>query len=1113
MRICLAPARVLKPRLWVGVFGLSAALLSAQQPGGGQPPAVSGPPGSVPAILPPPADTIGSLPMLTPSVVEQVQAQIAEGKIGAPEGFDLGIYATPPVVYSSVAVAAAPDGTTYVGLDGNLSISQFSKLGRIVRLRDLNGDGVADEAKAFVPDIDSVRGLVWNHDHLIVMHTPYISAFYDRDGDGVAEERKTLITGVGRPVVEIRDDHGQNGLEAGIDGWIYLALGDQGIKDAVGSDGRRLQVHGGGIVRFRPDGSGLEAWATGTRNNYGLAVGPLLDMFARDNTNDGGGWNVRMHYFSGFTDHGYPQRFINFQQEIIQPLADYPGGSGTGGMWLDEPAIPAEWNNIPVTVDWGQGAAYRHQVTPNGATFKISNDPFLKAPYAADVDVDAHGVMYFVTTRNAGFRWVNPERHGLMLRVAPKGLQRSPLPDFERASPAELVRLHESPSSRLRLEAQRAILRRGSASAAEAGPQLEAIIRDSSKDLRHRVAALFTYKQLLGSRANPTIGRLLADSTISAWALRALGDDLAQGAGAPIELVVGTLGSADPRVRKEALITLARLGAVQHAGRIAPLMADGDPVVAHTAMQALKIMQASDVVLAVLGAEDVSPAMRGGALAVAGTFHETRTVDGLLSLIERETSPQRRAELVGAVARLSARETEWDGEWWSTRPDTSGPYFKPTAWAETEKITAVLNRVLDRADAEETIALGVQFQRMGFSVGAAVAKFLAYADQEPALVPQIVNHFATADVVPAEAVPVLVKVAQTEEIPAAQRSRAVAALVKTDRVEAWDAALATLHSLQMAGAPPPPPAPGAPANPPGGNQAAQRRNAARALADQTRTRVLESPYLDGMAPRLIERAAALDDPEAVSADALLLKLAARRIGDSDVSGAAAQALDAGWTGDPKRRVQIIKAAALIRDTSRALQIADASTESDATVAEAAKAAVQQIGIKADEIRAEAALPRVGSMEMDALLETIAATKGDIARGRQIAVNVGCAACHTFTASESPKGPYLGAIGGIMRRRELAEAILDPGRTISQGFATNSFTLKNGDSLVGFVVREAGDTLTIRDIAAKERRIALSDIAEREHLDISLMPAGLVSDLSLPEFASLLDYLESLSATH
>jgi hypothetical protein len=55
-------------------------------------------------------------------------------------------------------------------------------------------------------------------------------------------------------------------------------------------------------------------------------------------------------------------------------LADYGGGSGCAGLWLDEPGIPAKWNAAPLTVDWGREAVYRHALKPKGATFEAYLD-------------------------------------------------------------------------------------------------------------------------------------------------------------------------------------------------------------------------------------------------------------------------------------------------------------------------------------------------------------------------------------------------------------------------------------------------------------------------------------------------------------------------------------------------------------------------------------------------------------------------------------------------------------------------------------------------------------------------------------------------------------------
>ena len=87
----------------------------------------------------------------------------------------------------------------------------------------------------------------------------------------------------------------------------------------------------------------------------------------------------------------------------------------------------------------------------------------------------------------------------------------------------------------------------------------------------------------------------------------------------------------------------------------------------------------------------------------------------------------------------------------------------------------------------------------------------------------------------------------------------------------------------------------------------------------------------------------------------------------------------------------------------------------------------------------------------------------------------------------------------------------PNKTLAQGFVANHFELKDGSEVDGFVVREAADAVTLRTIAAVEQVVQVSQIVRREKQERSLMPEGLVSGLTLVEFASLLDYLEALSA--
>jgi putative heme-binding domain-containing protein len=115
-----------------------------------------------------------------------------------------------------------------------------------------------------------------------------------------------------------------------------------------------------------------------------------------------------------------------------------------------------------------------------------------------------------------------------------------------------------------------------------------------------------------------------------------------------------------------------------------------------------------------------------------------------------------------------------------------------------------------------------------------------------------------------------------------------------------------------------------------------------------------------------------------------------------------------------------------------------------------------------------------------------------------------------SAGEALRGPFLGNIATIYKRDELARAILVPNNTIAQGFGTHHFELKDGTEVDGFVVQEAADKVTVRNVAAQELQFKTDEIAARSKLKKSLMPEGLVANLTLKDFASLLDYLQSLS---
>jgi putative membrane-bound dehydrogenase-like protein len=966
------------------------------------------------------ADPFAKEGNITPKIVKLTPEQEAEimKDVKVADGFEATLFANSAAANYPVYVAAAPDGTLYVSSDGNGSLGRNPKRGRIIRLRDLDGDGRADETKVFC-EVDSPRGLVWDHDRLYLVHPPHLSEFIDKDGDGVAEEQKVLVKDIAFGFADRPADHTTNGLSLGIDGWLYIAGGDFGFMKATGTDGKTLQHRGGGVIRVRPDGTGLEIYSTGTRNILEVAISPLMDIFARDNTNDGGGWNVRFHHFTGLDDHGYPRLYKNFNDEAIQPLADYGGGSGCGATYIDEPGF-GKWNNAPFTADWGTGALWHHEVKPKGATFEETRkpEPFIKMTRPTDADVDGNSRVYCASWKGATFNWEGPDV-GYIVQVKPKGFKAEPLPDFAKASDeelAKLVKIDNNSGHRRRLEAQRELLRRGS----KLSGDYKADIAD------HRTTDRNLVEQL----------KVIADTKNSS----------------AINEVIQQIGNADP-------------------------------VIAHASINALAYTNDYASALAEL---DRPASKSQDLLRALAKMHRPEVVSGLIDRLGKTTDTTLRQGILTALCRLHFQEGEWKGDSWGTRPDTRGPYYQPEAWSETPKITAILKETLSKASAEETAFLVKEMNRNRIQSNDALERILSLAKTDPKLVPDAVAQLSSAETIPADAVPMLINVlnevtkASNPALTTATISQSITALAKTDSAEAVSASLAAFAPLK------------------------KMPESAKEFEAATKA-FLESPKLENHHQLVEQLAEKMEYPVSLWADVALLKLSTRTSGSPESIQLTGKALDLGWQ-DAKRRKQILDAVYEIKHQPYANKVLAAMSDPDAQVKGAAERTAKAMRLQP---KGKDTTPLVSSLKPEDVITQVLKTKGDVALGEQLFTRQTCIACHTVSEDQPQKGPYLGNIAQTYKRPELAQNIIDPNKTIAQGFASEVFTLKDGNMQMGFITLEGADSVKVRNITAQEFTYATKDIAKREKLPISMMPPGLVNTLTVHEFASLLDYLESL----
>ncbi len=1019
---------------------------------------------------------------------EDRSAKLLKG-IKVPTGWELSLFAAPPDVHYPTCLAAAPTGEVFVGVDENGSLDAKPGRGRVVRCVDKDGDGTADEFKVFA-EMDSPRGLVWDGSTrtLYVQHPPTITAHQDADGDGIADREEVLVKGIGFDLKFQGADHTTNGMRLGIDGFLYVAVGDYGFVKAVGKDGATVQLHGGGITRVRPDGTGLEVYSRGQRNIYDVALDPYLNAFTRDNTNDGGGWDVRLSHVIPTANMGYPSLFVNFNDEIVQPLADYGGGSPCGSLYLQEPGFPAGFGDTLYTCEWGRSIVYRHPLTPNGAGFKAGQEVFVEIPRPTDMDVDGRGRIFISSWKDGNFNFSGPNV-GYVIRVTPPGEERPAFPDLKKDAADKLVARLDSPSTVMREAAQREILERQKKTQDAQRPALASVrqlqsLAISDKPLASRIAALFTIDQVRGKTPAPA-GNELSDpkfANLREYVVRIMGDHASEAAKIPAKPLIDTLSDKNPRVRLQAVVSLARLGKTEAAPAIVKLTADSDPLVAHAAINALVTLKATDACLAALDPK-TSTLIPGAARALQG-IHDARTVDGLIEKLLGAKLDDVRKPILKALCRLYTREAKWEGKWWTTRPDTSGPYFNAETWDQTDKIGQALRSALGSGDDESARWLLTEMMRNKVELEGTSGLILNNAAIDPAFRAITVGVLANRPNLPPDALKLLGQVASSESESPGLRARALRGLLRAgDKLEARKLVISALAAV------------GHMEKPPGELQDAWQEFAR-----------------DGRHARDLDFYAKLsegpDGSEAELAYAVLLQADANAKTQARAKELARDAIARAWD-DPKLSARLLHAVGRTRLQAYASEVKGRLDHANPSVRLAAQDASKRLGLDRTSAPSANVGPLIAKLPFEEVLAAVQKDKGDAAVGAQLFERLSCVNCHTVSKTETPKGPFLGDIANRYSRAELAEAILKPSAKIAQGFETQKFATADGQTIEGFVVRESGTEVELRNAAGMVVVLPKADIEERAKSELSVMPNGLADPITPKDLASILSYLELL----
>lgn len=144
-------------------------------------------------------------------------------------------------------------------------------------------------------------------------------------------------------------------------------------------------------------------------------------------------------------------------------------------------------------------------------------------------------------------------------------------------------------------------------------------------------------------------------------------------------------------------------------------------------------------------------------------------------------------------------------------------------------------------------------------------------------------------------------------------------------------------------------------------------------------------------------------------------------------------------------------------------------------------------------------------------EQILALTGSARRGADLfagAAGLQCRTCHRLDGAPGA-GPDLRAVVGTRTRGHLLESLVEPSRSIDPAWRTHVVETTAGRVVTGLVMGDDGRGMTLRDATGRDTFIPRDQVETVSASGTSLMPAGLLRDLTAGEAADLLAFLESL----
>lgn len=960
---------------------------------------------------------------------------------------------------------------------------------RIRMLVDTDRNGTLDRSTVFATGFTDLAdgiasGVLPVGDDVFFTNIPKLWRLRDTNGDGVADERHVVHDGYGVHTSLI--GHDLHGLIVGPDRRLYFSIGDRGFH--VEHEGKTFAYpHEGAVLRCELDGSGLEVVHRGLRNPQELAFDQWGDLFTGDNNSDGGdrarfvpivpgadsGWRIGYQWLS---DRGawnrekmWHPRHVGQPAWIMPPIMNF--ADGPSGLAYDPGVgLPERYRDCFFLCDFRGGRSYSGvhalRLQRQGAGFELldTHKPIWSI-LATDVDFAPDGSLY-VSDWVSGW---NKTGKGRIYRVRTPQMAN----DMALRNGATLLAsdLRQRPAAQLRSLLAHADRRvRQAAQFALVDLDARDVLTAALGDADSRLARLHGIWGLgaLGRRdatALEPVAALLGDhdADVRAMAARVLGDARVATAGRSL---VKALDDHNARVRKEAALALARLdkNAPKNTAReLIDLLRDNDDrdhVLRHAAVFALASIGATDVLHA--HRADASTAVRRGVLLAL-----IRLQDPIVAEFLQDRDASLRQEAARGI--------------YGEPIDAAMPALARLANDDHADLEAIdwralnANRLLGAVENGETLvhvaSAAAHPTKTRLEAIAILAEWptphgqdRVFGNWRPCTHPgaeRVVASFAAA-------VPQLLQdgdVAQRTaqacgELELRGAAAALAALVAQTgahvdaRVAALDA-LAKMKAIQLSVA-----IAGLGADAP----APLRKRAVELLsrsAPEQAVPVLASLLENGSVGERQAAFKALGD--------LGVAAAAEVLGDwldRDAAGKVPAAL----------QLDLVEAAANVGSNA----LADRLRKRPSAQPGASPLVQHQECLEGGD-------PKEGRK----IFFDNEATR--------------CTRCHTLNGNGGNAGPALDGLGKRQPRSHLLESLVDPSAKIAEGFGSTTVHLHDGSMRVGFITKDQDGALTLVDLTGTAEQIPQNRIARREANGASAMPpmSGALSKRQLRDLVAFL----------